>query len=463
MNGDIATFLVFAIPAAIFPAVCILNRAAGVAVLAALLPAYLLRTAISLPGTGLPGLPTTLLEILFLELFAVWLFTDGLKKDAWRPLGRWASPLALILIGAVAGSLISPDPRAAAGLLRAYFIEPVLFFVVFADVVRNAGRRLAVLAGLGACLLVVGLIAIIQKETGYGIPNPVWQAEATRRVTAFFGFPNAIGLYAAPVIILMSGWAVALFRSPEPRLRLLAAGPAVAAALGCVAVLFAVSEGAIIAVAAGLVCLGLMTKPLRAPTLILIIAACLTVSLYRPALNYASGIVSLRDDSGSVRLIIWRETAEMLADHPVFGAGLAGYRQIIAPYHQARHIEIFMYPHNFVMNFWSEIGLIGLAGFVWILIKFFNDVVGALRRRRGGWLHRTLIAAMIAVLVHGLVDVPYLKNDLAFLFFILIGLAESLSDGGASRPKTAETGKQNKAARWLPAAASGKMDENTRT
>jgi hypothetical protein len=440
------TIILFVAAAGLFLTTCLWSRPVAMAVLAALLPTYLLRTSIGIPGAdGLPALPTTLLEVLILEIFVVWLFTDGLKKGAWRALERWALPLALVLVGATAGALVSPDLRGAAGLWRAYFIEPILFFVVFTDVIKTAKQRATVLIGLGACLIVVGLTAVFQKITGFGIPNPVWQAAATRRVTSFFGFPNAIGLFAAPVIVLMAGWTTALLRAKDRRARRLAALPGTAVLLGCAAVIFAVSEGAIIGASAGLVALGLMIRPLRVPTLITIIAGCLIFSLFPPATRYAADLVSLRDDSGSVRLIVWRESAAMLADHPIFGAGLSGYRQTVAPYHQAKHIELFMYPHNLIMNFWSEIGLIGLAGFIWLFLKFFVDLVRSLHGRADGWLHRALIAAMIAVLVHGLVDVPYLKNDLTILFFILLGLTESLVMNPIQRPITSDAKPKNTA------------------
>jgi len=446
MTGSIAIFLAFAIPAVLFAVICVLNRAWAVTVFAALLPAYLLRTTVGLPGAGLPELPTTLLEILFLELFTVWLFTDGLKKGAWQAWGRWAYPLALILLGATAGALVSPDLRGAAGLWRAYFLEPILFFTVFADSIRTPKQRLAVIAGLGATLTVIGLTAIIQKITGFGIPNPVWQAAATRRVTGFFGFPNAIGLFAAPVSVLSAAWFAAWVRSKNFRLRVWSVFPAAAAALGAAASLFAVSKGALLAAVVGLAIFGLLLRPLRAPTLGVIIAACLVVSLVGPVRNRAGSLVSGRDDSGSVRLIIWRETAAMLADHPVFGAGLSGYQKVIEPYHQAKYIEIFMYPHNIVMNFWSEIGLIGLAGFIWLLTVFFRETIRLLRTRSDSWLPPALIAAMAALLVHGLVDVPYFKNDLAMLFFILIGLAESLAAGAdAAAPVPASMDKKAEA------------------
>jgi hypothetical protein len=58
--------------------------------------------------------------------------------------------------------------------------------------------------GFSFCLpLVLVLYAVVQKFTGWGIATPVWTNESTRRVTAFFSSPNAVGLYLAPVLMLM--------------------------------------------------------------------------------------------------------------------------------------------------------------------------------------------------------------------------------------------------------------------
>ncbi len=406
--------------APLFLVVCIAGRELALAVFCALLPAYLVRFAVPLPFVG--ALPSTLLEVLFAELFLSWLLLDAKNADAWRPIGEWAEPLLLLFLGATVGVLISPDLRGALGLWRAYIVEPFLFLPLFVDIVVRKRRGALVLAGLGACLAVVGMSAIFQKATGYGIPNPVWQAAATRRVTSFYGFPNAVGLFAAPVVVLMCAWAVALFRDPKRR----AYSPlALAAALlGAAAIVFASSKGAMLGVAAGLLVLGLSDARLRAATLIAVIAACVFVVAYPPALSRASVLVSLRDSSGSVRSIIWRETLTMLSDDPVFGAGLSGYRGRIAPYHTEDYIEIFMYPHDVFLNFWSETGLIGLAGFLWLAIKFFLDAVRLARKGAGGWIVTASAAAMAAMLVHGLVDVPYFKNDLAFLFFAVVGMLE---------------------------------------
>ncbi|MFA6604069.1 MAG: O-antigen ligase family protein [Patescibacteria group bacterium] len=425
MTPTLLAAILAAIAAALFLALCLRDRTAAIAVFAALLPTYLMRFNIPLPGLDGAGLPTTFLELLFLILFGCWFAADGRHPSAWRPLKRWMRPAILLLTGATLAVFVSPELRAAAGIWRAYFLEPLLFFVVFADTVKDRRQIDIVLFGLGSGLAVVSLAAIYQKFTGFGIPNPVWQAAATRRVTSFFGYPNAVSLYAVPVIVLLAARAFSLLRSKIKMARIVGAGAALAAALGVLAILFAVSEGGAIALAAGLLVLGLLLKPLRAATLSAIIVACLVISLYRPVTDYAAGIYSLRDDSGSVRLIVWQESLAMLADHPVFGAGLAGYQQALAPYHQAKHIEIFMYPHNLVLNFWSEIGLIGLVGFLWLVVLAVIANVRLVLSGRSGWLAPALLAALAALLVHGLVDVPYFKNDLAMIFWLLIGLTET--------------------------------------
>ncbi|OIO52812.1 hypothetical protein COY93_04950 [Candidatus Uhrbacteria bacterium CG_4_10_14_0_8_um_filter_58_22] len=416
----------------------VLDLRLALALFCTLLPTYLLRFALPLPFGPLDALPSTLLEVFFWILFLTWLLvgrqprkkpkvTAAKNMTNDHDLRRWMPGLVLLLLGASVGVLIAPNLISALGIWRAYFLEPILFFFLFADLVRDARTRRMVLGTLGLTLAAVGTVAIVQKLTGWWIPNPVWRDEATRRVTGFYGFPNGIGLMAAPVTVLMAAWTADLARKVRRGRNLtwpLLAGAS--ALLGLAAILFAVSEGAALGVAVGLLTYGLLSRPLRKYALIGLIAACALTLAYAPLRNYASLMLSMRDDSWQVRQTVWSESLDMIADRPVFGAGLSGYPDALTTYHLARHIEIFQYPHSLLLNFWTETGLIGLAGFLALLWSFFVSVGSTFRRRPDEWLPQALLAAMVALLVHGLVDVPYFRNDLAFLFWILIGLAASL-------------------------------------
>jgi O-antigen ligase len=409
-----------------------MNLALALAALAAGLPLYLWRFSVTVPGVG--RLPTTALEILLLAVFAVWLWQRGRHAAAWQPLRPWLGPLALFLGAAAVSTLISPDWRAALGILRAYFIEPVLFFAMLLDVMKDKKKidvTAATLAALAALTIALGVIAIFQKLTGFGIPNPTWQAEATRRVTAFYGYPNAIGLFVTPLVVLFAAQA---WQAIEAGRRRAAALPAAAAVLGLVAAVLAVSQGAMLGIACGLFLLGLTHRRLRLPTLGLAAVALAAVLAVPAARHEAIALVTLSDDSGSVRQGIWSETAAMLLDRPVFGAGLSGFQANFAPYHQIRGVEIFMYPHSWPLNFWSETGLAGLIGFVLIIIAFYRATYRRWRADRHAWLPLAAACAMAALLIHGLVDVPYFKNDLAILFWIIVALGTADSTAHERTP-----------------------------
>ena len=108
----------------------------------------------------------------------------------------------------------------------------------------------------------------------------------------------------------------------------------------------------------------------------------------------------------------------MLLDHPAFGAGLNAYPQTLAPYHDNTLYEIFQYPHNLFLNIWTELGLLGLIAFFWLAWLIIRTAVHGRLKSRPYVL--ALFAALLAMTIHGLVDVPYFKNDLSVLTWILI-------------------------------------------
>ena len=112
--------------------------------------------------------------------------------------------IVLLLFSATISMIISPNLRAAAGLWKAYIIEPIFLFIIFITTFQKKDRR-AIVTALSITVLATGCIALYQKFTGAWIPNPYWAAEQTRRVTSVWGFPNAIGLFTAPLIPLFVG------------------------------------------------------------------------------------------------------------------------------------------------------------------------------------------------------------------------------------------------------------------
>lgn len=381
------------------------------------LPAYMSRFQIF-------SIPFTLLESLIIVLFIVWLIRDKGKRHlriGWLKDNRFlAMATGLFLLSATIAIFVAPELRAAAGIWKAYFIEPVLYFIVFIHAIDSRKKVTRVFWALGLSLVLPGLIAIYQKLTGNLIPLEFWANSETRRVTSVYGYPNAIGLYFAPIVTLYICWLVSLIKEKNHKIIL---GISLVAILGGLSILFAVSKGGVMAVAAGILFCSLFYRGRRELFAALLVAGIAAAYFMTPHLFSLEGQKTVEGGgSWESRQEQWSEAWQMLKTRPLSGAGLSGYQDRAAPYHQKDYIEIYMYPHQIFLNFWTEIGLLGVIAFIWIVaIFFYRGFVSSGHIRQEVNYYVLLMAAMAALLVHGLVDVPYFKNDLSVLFWIILG------------------------------------------
>ena len=185
-----------------------------------------------------------------------------------------------------------------------------------------------------------------------------------------------------------------------------------------------------------LIIAGLTNRRLRIKTIIAVFAMIVAIAV-SPWRGFVIEKLTLQDYSGQVRLTQWSETVDMLQDHWFLGAGLSGYPTVFEPYHQATHIEIFQYPHNILLNIWVELGLLGVIAFGLLAYQVLLSLRGshATEAISGQGLLRRLtprndmlpipFLALLTTTIHGLVDVPYFKNDLAMLFWVLIAFASA--------------------------------------
>ncbi len=383
----------------------------GAMLLLATTPLYLIRFSFG-------PLPTTLVE---LELF----FLTGIVIIKHRhEILRTITPqtllekvlaisIACLAISASVSVAISPDIRAALGVWRAYFIEPIIFFVLCLYLIKKPPQIWMTVSMLGASGAIIALIALGQVFTGFPIPPP-WDVEL--RATSLYPYPNAVGLFLAPIIPLLVAYAV--YVRGCKRICALVIGIVL-----LVGIIVAKTVGALVALGvAGLIGGMAWSKQSRQWTMRILISAALILivapSIYTPIQKK----LFFQEWSGTVRQITWNETIPMLRDHWFVGVGLAGYQKTFEPYHKAQAIEIFLYPHNIILNFWSEIGLYGLISVIALVACYFILLRGA-RDKEQRTLVFGLAGAMITILVHGSVDVPYFKNDLAIIWWALFACA----------------------------------------
>lgn len=370
-----------------------------------LLPTYLVRFRIG-------SFPTTLLEILFWIICAVWIIQKpniSYLVSLIKQQRTLFLAITLFLTAATISIFTSLDIRAALGVWKTFYVEPVILFFILISTIKTQKQINLILSALLLSGLITSLLAIYQRYTGWLVPHAFWENHDTYRVTAWYGFPNAVGLFLAPLVPLaLYRWRVGLFTIP----------------FFILAILFAKSMGGLIGVAVGIGILLLIHKKTRLPTVIL--GTVLLITLFSlPKQNAIRQELFMQDRSGQIRIAMWGEAGQLLSDRPILGAGLASYAARVELYHgtvNGEGVEIFHHPHNIFLTMWVNLGLIGLAGFICILVWFYRialqDTINANHYMRNIYF----TASMTTLLVTGLVDSPYIKNDLAMFFWLLPAL-----------------------------------------
>lgn len=387
---------------------------------AAATPLYLVRFKIF-------GLPTTVFELLIIAL-AIATVVNAVRSEVVRvhymerlrqiPRSLVIVSVLFILAGCIS-VVVAPNMRAAFGIWRAYIAEAVMFGLIAWLHLDSFKQFRALAAALSVTAAAVAVVSIVQKFTGWGIPNPFWRAEETRRVTSFFGYPNAVGLYLELVIPFLIG---IMIITKSWIARAWYGGVVIAS---CLAIIFAESSGTVAALigTVGLFLLG--WKRTRWIAIALATIGILVIALSPLRKPFADEFL-LQGFSGRLRTQMWKETVVMLEPRWFEGAGLAGYQERVKPYHVFKWAEIYLYPHNLVLTLWSELGVLGLVSFIvvfilimwWMLKEIFHPHVSREHRVWAG----VILATLSIIAIHGLVDTPYFKNDFSVLFWLIIAM-----------------------------------------
>ena len=119
------------------------------------------------------------------------------------------------------------------------------------------------------------------------------------------------------------------------------------------AILFTKSDGALAGLGAGLLVAGVWYKPTRPYIALFTFLTALTIFFIPPLKELFASHFLFQKFSGQLRLSMWQETLEMLKTHPLQGGGLANYQSAVFPYHTLQWAEIYLYPHNIFLNFFT--------------------------------------------------------------------------------------------------------------
>jgi O-antigen ligase len=382
------------------------------------------------------GVPFTAMELCLLGTLIAYV-VDKRRAGERLPDPRrmpYFWPLAILLVAATVSIAVAPDKRAAAGIWRAYFVEPMLFAYVIADVMRAPSHLGWFIAGFFWSGILVSVLEILTFLFAFGVGRPNLIDDP---VVVIYNSANATGLFLGP-LLAMAAALIFTGRASERNRALFFCFWSLPAFI------LSFSRGAWLALLVALLFLGWQ---FRARLLMLagVAVAAVAAVLVPPIRHRLQHQFDPGDPLNSLNLrgSVWQATLRMQSSprRAIFGTGLSGFKAGIQPYKGfAGYSEELIYPHNLFLNFWTETGLLGLAAFSWLAVDWVRRTWRTLASR--GPLRPYYLAAAtasVAIFVHGLIDQAFFKNDLALLTLsvIAIQVAALRQEGAGSAPPQA--------------------------
>ena len=401
-------------------------------------------------------------ELVFELLVVITLMFWGLKIISKERLSFNHSPLNLPILSFISICILSlfwsDSVMVSVKEFPLLLAGPFLFFVVINNIndERQIKRILNVVIITGSLF---GIYGILQYQ---GIDFSFWRHNVGRQAVAgLFGNVN----YFAEYLIAFLPLAVSLFfitsiKSNKYKKILLLIG--VLAMVGSLLLTF--TRGSYLGFGISLIFMFLLFVICRGKAFIkenkkififilvaIVLAACLFIipnplnkpGTYISKIKTRTSITALTEGySFKRRLATWKFTIMMIKDHPILGSGVGTFKYNTLDYQakffsQGNNRSLYPYgiafnTHNEYLQFWAELGIIGLGIFLWMIIGYFYYGLRFLKKTKDNYKQGAVIGlmgAVAAILVDGIFGFPLHLPATAILFWLFLGLTVAIIEG----------------------------------
>jgi O-antigen ligase len=309
----------------------------------------------------------------------------------------------------------------------------LMIFIVCSENIKDREHFRRIAISIACAISLIGIDAAWQLFSGKDFirGNSLNGNIGLARATASFPGCNAMGVYLTGLTPVIAGLALFPLRL-KTRIFLI-----LAALIGSWGVYLSLSRGAGLGLFISVFFLSLINKnkiiSLGLVLLLLVYPFVMPKNIkdWAKSDNY-DPLVMLTDN---VRLSVYRNTVNMISQHPFIGVGINTFSKNYGKYRLAS-VEAqtktpdTIYAHNSFLQMGGEMGLLGLGTFFIFLFFVLKSIWSAFKRNTDPFLKAlsvSVFAAIIAYLINGLTETSLYYARIVMIFWFLIGVGLALN------------------------------------
>lgn len=139
-------------------------------------------------------------------------------------------------------------------------------------------------------------------------------------------------------------------------------------------------------------------------------------------------------EGGASRIPAWKNTIEMIKDHPIAGVGVGQWQEHYPLYYDASALDVIFgdkvrlsKAHNEYLEMFANVGLIGFLPLIWIFIILFKNIWNKLKSNNDRTKVLAVSLGMVGFTVVAFFSFPIWAYVSAFVLFIFIALVDNLT------------------------------------
>lgn len=339
-----------------------------------------------------------LVDILSITAIITWFITPSCRKQYLKVYyflkseALLTTGLILLGISLILSTVFSIDPLKSLGGLKSWFLLPILFFLIN----RFAINHIAKYKIVGISSAIVALISLIYFLS----QNLTYDG----RLKGFWEHPNYLAMFLGPSIFVF------LFIKLNNNLRI------IIISLISFVVLATKSYNVWLAIIISFLLYLILFQKTKISYWLILIFLSLTLFISQITTPKFHNLFSQNQSSIKERLTIYRAATRIIKDNLITGVGLNNFQKAYLDYQ--KYFEPYPnwavpMPHNFILAILVQMGILGLVGFMIIIIWAYKTLI-AQKKDQIAFMSLTFYLAL------GLLDTPFFKTDLAFLFWLTV-------------------------------------------